>query len=149
MNNTQLLLPEYCGYVGSVEHSKEDGVFYGSVQFITDMISYESEDLQGLEPAFHKAVDEYIKDCKALGREPNTTCKGSFNVRVPRQLHVELVQYGIKHGISLNKTITIASERLLEQERAMTMTGAPTPFKLIGDMFAKSFSRDIYAAIRN
>lgn len=147
MSNAPLLLPEYCGYIGSIEYSKEDNVFYGSVQFITDMISYEAEDLNELEPAFHKAVDEYIQDCKALKREPNTTCKGSFNVRIPKQLHVELVQYGIKHGISLNKTITIASEKLLEQERSLTVASQPTPLESFGHML-KGFSRQLYGEIR-
>lgn len=147
MSKTPLLLPEYCGYIGSIEYSKEDHVFYGSVQFITDMISYEAEDLQGLEPAFHKAVDEYIRDCKALEREPDTTCKGSFNVRIPKQLHVELVQYGIRHGISLNKTITIASEKLLEQERSLTVASQPTPLASLGHML-EGFSRQLYGEIR-
>lgn len=147
MSNTPLLLREYCGYVGSIEYSKEDKVFYGSVQFITDTIAYESEDLQGLESAFRKAVDEYIADCKALSREPNTTCKGSFNVRLPKQLHVELVQYGIKHGISLNKTMTIASEKLLEQDRALKIAGKSTPIASL-DNLLDGFSRKIYGAIR-
>ena len=147
MSNTPLLLHEYCGYVGSIEYSKEDKIFYGSVQFITDTIAYESEDLQSLESAFHRAVDEYIEDCKALAREPNTTCKGSFNVRLPKQLHVELVQYGIKHGISLNKTITIASEKLLEQDRALTIAGKPTPIASLNNLL-DGFSRKLYGEIQ-
>ncbi len=65
------LTPEYRGYVGSIEHSKEDGVFFGSIQFITDMVSYESEDLNDLETVFHNAVDEYIADCSSLNKLPD------------------------------------------------------------------------------
>lgn len=117
MSNKSLLLPEYCGYVGSIEHSKKDNLFYGSVQFITDGIFYESETLEGLQKAFEDAVDEYLADCKAMNRKPNTTCKGSFNVRLPQQLHVDLVRYSVKHEQSLNKTMIQASESFLESER--------------------------------
>ena len=37
MNNTM----EYKGYVGSVEFSEEDGLFYGKVMGIRALISYE------------------------------------------------------------------------------------------------------------
>lgn len=67
----KFLIPEYRGYIGSIEHSKEDGVFFGSIQFITDMVSYESEDLNNIETAFHNAVDEYIADCSSLNKLPD------------------------------------------------------------------------------
>ena len=37
MNNTM----EYRGYVGSVEFSEEDGIFYGKVMGIRALVSYE------------------------------------------------------------------------------------------------------------
>lgn len=37
MKNTM----EYKGYIGSVEFSEEDGVFFGSVMGIRSLISYE------------------------------------------------------------------------------------------------------------
>ena len=38
MNNTI----QYKGYVGSVEFSEEDGIFYGKVMGIRSLISYKS-----------------------------------------------------------------------------------------------------------
>ena len=39
MNNTI----QYRGYIGSVEFSEEDGLFYGKVMGIRSLISYEGE----------------------------------------------------------------------------------------------------------
>lgn len=51
---------EYKGYVGSVEFSEEDVIFYGKVMGIRSLISYEGENARELVEGFHKAVDDYI-----------------------------------------------------------------------------------------
>ena len=57
INNTM----EYKGYVGSVEFSEEDVIFYGKVMgIIRSLISYEGENARELVEGFHEAVDDYI-----------------------------------------------------------------------------------------
>lgn len=51
---------EYKGYVGSVEFSEEDVIFYGKVMGIRSLISYEGENARELVEGFHEAVDDYI-----------------------------------------------------------------------------------------
>ena len=48
MNNTM----EYKGYVGSVEFSEEDGLFYGKVMGIRALISYEGT-------TAHELIDDF------------------------------------------------------------------------------------------
>ena len=57
MNNTI----QYKGYVGSVEFSEEDGVFYGKVMGIRSLISYEGENAKELLDDFHGAIDDYLE----------------------------------------------------------------------------------------
>ena len=54
----------YKGYVGSIEFSEADGIFYGKVQGIRSLISYEGADMKELEEEFHSAVDDYLVLCK-------------------------------------------------------------------------------------
>ncbi len=54
---------EYKGYVGSVEFSETDGLFYGKVQDVRSLISYEGTDAESLVEDFHNAVDDYIELC--------------------------------------------------------------------------------------
>lgn len=55
---------EYKGYVGTVEFSPEDMVFYGKVQGINSVISYEGTNAEELVEDFHAAVDDYLDSCK-------------------------------------------------------------------------------------
>jgi len=59
----------YKGFVGSVEVSKEDGVFFGKVQGIRSLISYEGKDEKALEEDFRGAVDEYLESEREEKRE--------------------------------------------------------------------------------
>ena len=54
---------QYKGYVGSVEFSEEDGIFYGKVMGVRSLISYEGENEKELLNDFHAAVDDYLKTC--------------------------------------------------------------------------------------
>ena len=70
MNNTM----EYKDYVGSVEFSEADGVFFGKVQGIRSLISYEGETAEELIQDFHEAVDDYLALCEEEGRMPEIAC---------------------------------------------------------------------------
>ena len=96
---------EYKGYVGSVEFSEEDGIFYGKVMGIRSLISYEGESAKELLEDFHGAVDDYLETCKAEGRQPEVAYKGSFNVRISPGLHKRLVIYAAEHQMSLNSYV--------------------------------------------
>lgn len=54
---------QYKGYVGSVEFSEEDEIFYGKVMGVRSLISYEGENEKELLNDFHNAVDDYLKTC--------------------------------------------------------------------------------------
>ena len=66
MNNTM----QYKGYVGSVEFSEADGLFFGKVLGIRALISYEGTSAAELVADFHGAVDDYLSLCEAENSEP-------------------------------------------------------------------------------
>ncbi|RLA73159.1 MAG: toxin-antitoxin system HicB family antitoxin [Epsilonproteobacteria bacterium] len=103
---------EYNGYIGSIEYSPEDKVFYGKLEMIDDLITFEADSASELENNFHQAVNGYIDTCKLLGRTPQKTYKGVFNVRIDPELHRKLYTEALKAGISLNAFIqkTLASK---------------------------------------
>ncbi|MGI9256405.1 MAG: hypothetical protein ACR2PY_05670 [Salinispira sp.] len=63
-------LLQFKGYYGSYELSEDDGVFYGKLEFIRDLISYEGNTDAHIVRSFHEAVDDYVGTCKEEGREP-------------------------------------------------------------------------------
>ena len=110
---------EYKGYVGSVEFSEEDGVFFGSVQSIRSLISYEGTDAKGLVSDFHGAVDAYLAACEEKGEKPEVPYKGSLNVRFKKpEIHRNAAIYAIMHGQTLNSFIEEAVEEKLQRVMA-------------------------------
>lgn len=107
MNNTI----QYKGYVGSIEFSEEDSIFYGKVMGIRSLISYEGETAKELIADFHGAVDDYLEMCKTEGRNPEIAYKGSFNIRISPELHRRLVIYTTAHNMSLNSYIEDTLEK--------------------------------------
>lgn len=104
MSNTM----EYKNYVGSVEFSESDGVFFGKVMGIRAMISYEGTTAKELVEDFHGAVDDYLELCEEEGKEPERAYKGSFNVRVSPELHKQAVIYASSRQMSLNSLVESA-----------------------------------------
>lgn len=104
---------EYKGYNGSVLYSSEDRILCGRVVGIRDAITYEGSDVDSLERNFKKAVEEYLRFCKAEGKAPDTPFKGSFNVRLGRDLHKRAALFAETHNQKLNAVVNDALEEFL------------------------------------
>ena len=104
MNNTI----EYRGYVGSIEFNAEDQMFFGKVQGIRSLISYEGENAADLIEDFHGAVDDYLAMCEEDGVEPEKAYKGSFNVRIAPELHQAVAVRALAQQVSLNSIVELA-----------------------------------------
>lgn len=109
---------EYKGYVTKVHYDAEAQVLYGKVQGIVDAVNYESATMDGVEAAFHDAVDRYLAFCAAVGRRPCKAFKGQFNVRIKPALHKAMVQWAMQHEITLNAAVEEAMRTFLEREQA-------------------------------
>ena len=101
MNN----IMEYKGYIGSVEFSESDELFYGKVQGVRSLISYEGSTAAELVADFHGAVDDYLTLCEEEGTKPEIAYKGSLNVRLGSELHKRAAVYAISQQQSLNSFI--------------------------------------------
>ena len=104
----------YKDYIGSVSFSSEDEVFYGKIEHINDLISFESDNVPGLKKAFEESVNDYIAFCEAKGVKPDKPFKGSFNVRMKPELYKLVYQRAIQKGMSLSKFIETTLEKELK-----------------------------------
>ena len=104
---------EYKGYLGSVEFSSEDEVFFGKVTGIRDVVTFEGDSVARLKKAFKEAVDDYILTSRQLGVDPDKGYKGSFNVRVKPQIHRLAVMKSAALKMSLNQFVEKAIEKEL------------------------------------
>ena len=71
---------KYKDFFGSVEYSADDDCFFGKIIGTTDLVTFEGDSVDSLKAAFAEAVEDYLILCKEVGKEPQKTYKGSFNV---------------------------------------------------------------------
>ena len=106
---------EYKGYSGSVEYSAEDRCLHGKIIGIRDLVSYEGSRVDDLEKNFRAAIDEYLDFCKTENKEPDQPFRGTFQVRLKRDLHRRLAIYALEKHETLNAATNEAVEKFLEE----------------------------------
>ncbi len=104
----------YKDYYGSVDISLEDDCLFGKLEFIEPLVTFEGQNVEELQSAFHEAVDDYIATCEQLGRMPQKPYSGSFNVRVGQELHAGAVRCARLRDLSLNELVKQALEREMQ-----------------------------------
>lgn len=102
---------EYKGYRAKVEYSPEDDAFIGKVLGIADTLVFDGQSITELQEMFHTSINDYLELCKEIGKEPAREYRGTFNVRVPVELHREAAMEAEAKGVSLNQFVTEALQR--------------------------------------
>lgn len=98
------------GFIGSVHFSAEDECFFGKIEGIDDLVTFEGQNAKEIKKAFQEAVKDYKELCKITGKHMHKSYKGSFNVRISPELHKRAVQKSLMLGISLNQLVQKAIE---------------------------------------
>ena len=100
----------YKGYIGTVNFSERDGVFFGKIEGIDGLVNFEGSSVPELVQSFHDAVDDYLNYCEAHGIAPHKSYSGSLNVRINPETHSRVAVLAKQAGISINAFIKQAVE---------------------------------------
>ena len=103
-------------YIGSVHFNAEDELFFGKIEGIEDLVSFEGNSVSTLKGAFEEAVDDYIQICKDTWKNNDKSYKGSFNIRIAPDIHKKAKRLALIKGISLNQFIQKAVEEEVLRE---------------------------------
>src|SRR5262249_23625106 len=106
---------QYQGYFGSIHFDDEGLFFYGKVEFVRALISYEATNAKGIKKAFEDAVDDYLEMCKEQNIEPELPFKGSLNVRLGSDLHRRVAIAAELNHLTINKFIVQTLDRIVSQ----------------------------------
>lgn len=109
----------YKGYIGSVNYSDKDQVFFGKIEGINGLVNFEGESVKELTEAFHEAVDDYLAYCQDEGIEPDKSYTGVLNVRLTPAIHRQIAMLAIQAGLSINAYIKDALEEKVESAIAL------------------------------
>ena len=108
---------EYKGYYADIHFSANDEVFFGKLIGISDLVSFEGNSVNELKEAFKEAVEDYLETCQEIGKEPDKTYKGTFNVRVPTEIHRQAALIAALKKVSLNDFVKSALEETIIREK--------------------------------
>jgi predicted HicB family RNase H-like nuclease len=59
----------YRDYLGSEHFNAEDEVFFGKIEGIDDLVSFEGSSVLELKKGFEEAVEDYIEICAIDGKK--------------------------------------------------------------------------------
>lgn len=111
---------KYKDFLGSVHYSTDDEAFFGKLEGIDDLITFEGNSVDELISSFREAIKDYLEICASTGKSPQKSYKGSFNVRINSDLHKQAVYKSVELGISLNQLVEKAIGELLNDKNLKT-----------------------------
>lgn len=97
---------EYKGYHAKIEY--RDDAFVGKIFGIIDTLVFEGQSIEELRAMFHQSVDDYLTLCREIGKAPDREYRGTFNVRLPSELHRQAALAAEAMDISLNQYVADA-----------------------------------------
>ena len=55
---------QYKDFIGSVHFNADDEIFFGKIEGVDDLVSFEGNTVSELKQAFEEAVDDYLNPYK-------------------------------------------------------------------------------------
>lgn len=103
------------GYHAKIEFDEELDLFRGEILGLNGGADFYGETPKELRAEFKKSLQVFLDVCKEKGIEPRKHFSGKFNLRIPPELHEQLVIAAQAEGKSINM---VAQEAL--QVRVMS-----------------------------
>lgn len=113
---------EYKGYHASIEFDSEDNIFVGEVFGITDSLNFHGSTVPELKEMFKQCIENYLDLCQKTGKNPDKEFKGTFNVRIPPEMHKKAALAAAKQKITLNQYVLKAIDRSFDEKENMKET---------------------------
>ncbi len=110
---------EYKGYHATIEYDAEDEIFVGEVFGITDSLNFHGNSIDELKNTFSQCIDNYLELCKKVGKNPDKEFKGTFNVRIPPELHKKAALAAAEQKITLNQYVVRAISKSVEEKKML------------------------------
>lgn len=92
-------------------------MFFGKIIGINDLVNFEADSVKNLKKAFQDTIEDYLQTCKEVGKQPEKTYKGSFNIRIPSDLHREAAIFAAIKNVTLNDFVRYALNLTISNEK--------------------------------
>ncbi len=99
MNNTLT----YKEFTARIEFDGDDGIFYGRILGIDDIIGFHGETVEELKKSMKEMIDFYLETCRQKGEKPKKNYSGKVLFRLPGELHARIAETAAAKGKSINE----------------------------------------------
>ncbi|MFZ2288661.1 MAG: type II toxin-antitoxin system HicB family antitoxin [Halopseudomonas yangmingensis] len=99
------------GYKAVIEFDPEIELFRGEFIGLNGGADFYARDIEGLKREGAESLRIFLQMCSEDGVEPRKPFSGRFNVRVPPELHADMVAAAAAAGQSLNQWVVATLER--------------------------------------
>jgi predicted HicB family RNase H-like nuclease len=106
----------YKNFIGTVHFSSDDDLFFGKIEGINDLVTFEADNVSALREAFKEAVDDYLELCERTKKQVYKSFKGSFNIRITPDMHRLLYEKAQRLGVPFNRVVQKAIGRELKED---------------------------------
>ncbi len=96
---------EINGYRAVIKYDPEIEMFRGEFVGLNGGADFYSSNIKGLKKEGAISLKVFIKSCNERGISPKKEYSGKFNVRVPSNLHADIVSAATAEGKSLNQWV--------------------------------------------
>ena len=93
------------GFVAMIDVDEEAGVFHGRTVNTLAMLTFESDNMEGLKQAFADTIDDYREWCLQRGVEPETPYSGALSLRISPELHRRIAEKAIEAGENITEFV--------------------------------------------
>lgn len=102
-------------FIGIFNYIEDEDILFGKLEGITDLVTFQGRSIPEIKTAFVEAVEDYIGLCEEVGKKPLKSFKGSFNVRIPMDLHRAAAMKAISINSNLNQFVQNAIEKAVKE----------------------------------
>jgi len=96
---------KYKGYTAVLKADEEQGILFGRVIGLRDVITFQAETVSEAIKEFHISVDTYLKLCQSRQQSPEKPYSGNFMVRVNPELHRRIAILAQSRSVSINSLV--------------------------------------------
>jgi predicted HicB family RNase H-like nuclease len=103
---TMMNTMEIKGYRAIIQYDPEIEMFRGEFMGLNGGADFYAKDIDSLRKEGETSLKVFLDMCQEDGVEPRKEYSGKFNLRVPPELHAEIVIKAAAEGKSLNQWVT-------------------------------------------